>query len=395
MIKDFRRDFSQQAFMQGVIVALVGYASSVAVVVQGLRAMGATPGQIASGLFMMGVAKGVVAIGLSLWTRMPISIAWTTPGLALLAVTPAVTGGFPAAVGAFIAAAGLIVLTGLWPPLSRLIARIPKAIANAMLAGILFKLAIAPFVALQQMPLVAGAVLGTWVLMMKLNRLYAVPAAVAVAIGSIAWTGGGGFGGPVLPTPTLIMPDFTIDAMISIALPLYIVTMTSQNITGLAVLGTYDWRPDPRLGLAATGAASALTVPFGAATVNYAAITAAMCAGPDAHPERGRRYVAAVVAGVGYIGLSALAGLTTAFVVGSSPILIEAAAGLALIGAFASATAGALQEEQDRVPAMAALLMTASGLSLFGIGPAFWGLVIGCGLYAFFRLRIDPSLLRR
>jgi benzoate membrane transport protein len=171
--------------------------------------------------------------------------------------------------------------------------------------------------------------------------------------------------------------------------------MTSQNITGLAVLGAFDWRPDPKLGLAATGAVSALTAPLGAPTVNFAAITAAMCAGPDAHPDRDRRYVAAIAAGFGYIALAALAGVTTALVVTSSPILIEAAAGLALIGAFASATAGALQAEEDRIPAMATLLVTVSGLSLFGVGPAFWGLVIGCGLYAFFKLRIDPDLLRR
>jgi benzoate membrane transport protein len=378
-------DFSGQAAMQGLIVALVGYASSVAIVVQGLRAMGATPVEIASGLCLMGVAKGVVAIGLSLWTRMPISVAWTTPGLALLAVTPMATGGFPAAVGAFVAAAGLVMLTGLWPALGRLIAMIPKSIANAMLAGILFKLCLAPFVALQKMPLVAGLVLLTWIVMMKAARLYAVPAAVAVAVGAIAREGGFMGEGGVVPTLTIVAPAFDWDAMISIAIPLYIVTMTSQNITGLAVLSTFDYRPDPKLGLAATGAASALTAPFGAATINFAAITAAMCAGPDAHPDRERRYVAAVVAGLGYIALSGLAGLATALVVNSSPILIEAAAGLALIGAFASATAGALQVEEDRIPAMAAMLVTASGLALLGIGPAFWGLVAGCGLWAFFR----------
>jgi benzoate membrane transport protein len=395
MFQQLRHDFSTQATLQGLIIAVVGYASSVAVVVQGLRAMGASQVEIASGLFFLGIAKGLVAIALSLWTRMPISIAWTTPGLALLAVTPAVTGGLPAAVGAFIAVGGLIMLTGLWPTLGRLIAMIPKAIANAMLAGILFKLCLAPFVALHKMPLIAGAVLLTWVIMMKVARLYAVPAAVLVAVGAIAFGGEFKGGASIWPSFVVIAPIFTWDAMISIAIPLYIVTMTSQNITGLAVLGTFDWRPDSRLTLAATGAASALTAPFGAPTINHAAITAAMAAGPDAHPDRSRRYVAAVVGGVGYMLLSAFAGLTTALVVNSSPLLIEAAAGLALIGAFASAMAGALQAEEDRLPAMATLLATASGLSLLGVGPAFWGLVIGCGLYAFFRLRIDPDLLRR
>jgi benzoate membrane transport protein len=395
MFQKFQRDFSTQAAMQGLIIAIVGYASSVAVVVQGLRAMGATAHEIASGLFFLGIAKGLVAVALSLWTRMPISIAWTTPGLALLAVTPAVAGGFQAAVGAFIVVGGLIVLTGLWPVLGRLIAMIPKAIANAMLAGILFKLCLAPFVALQKLPLVAGAVLLTWVVMTRVARLYAVPAAVFVAVLAIAF--GEDFKGAatIWPSFVLVRPVFTWEAVISIAIPLYIVTMTSQNITGLAVLSTFDWRPDSRLTLAATGAASAITAPFGAPTINHAAITAAMAAGPDAHPERNQRYVAAIVGGFGYILLSVFAGLTTELVVSSSPLLIEAAAGLALIGAFASATAGALEAEEDRIPAMATLLVTASGLALFSIGPAFWGLVIGCGLVAFFRLRLDPDLSRR
>jgi benzoate membrane transport protein len=384
-MRRLRDDFSRQAFMQGVLIAIVGYASSVAVVVQGLKAMGATPAQITSGLFVLGIGKGLVAIGLSLWTRMPISIAWTTPGLALLAVTPAVAGGFNAAVGAFIATGVLIMLAALWQPLARLIESIPKSIANAMLAGVIFKLCLAPFVALQRYPLIAAAILATWVVMLKVNRLYAVPAAVVVAVAAILWQGGAGASTFQWPSVEWSAPMFTLEAMISIAVPLFIVTMASQNITGLAVLATFDYRPRPRDGLMATGAVSALTAPFGAPTINFAAITAALAASPDAHPDPARRYVAAVVGGFGYIGLALLAGAVTALVVNSSPLLIEAVAGLALIGAFASATAGALQVEEDRLPAMATLLITASGLSLFNIGPAFWGLVIGWTLYLFFR----------
>jgi benzoate membrane transport protein len=371
-----------------MIVAIVGYASSVAIVIQGLRAMGATPEQIVSALVLLGVGKGVVSIGLSLWTRMPISIAWTTPGLALLAVTPAVAGGFPAVVGAFIATGLLIMLAALWSPLARLIQAIPKPIANAMLAGVILKLCLAPFVALKQAPLMAGVILLTWVVMMKLNRLYAVPTAVAVAVAAIAAQGdplGGGVS--VWPSLTLVMPAFTAEAMISIALPLFVVTMASQNITGLAVLSTFDYRPSPKLGLLATGAFSALSAPFGAPTINFAAITAALCASPEAHPDPARRYVAAVVGGVGYILLAGLAGVATALVVNSSPILIEAVAGLALLGACASATANALQAEEDRIPAMATLLVTASGLTFLNIGPAFWGLVIGWGLHLFLKPR--------
>jgi len=382
----FWQDFSRQAAMQGVLVAIVGYASSVAIVVQGLKAMGASSEQIASGLFILGLGKGIVAIGLSLYTRMPISIAWTTPGLALLAVTPAVQGGFGAAVGAFIVVGVLIMLTALWSPLARLINAIPKAIANAMLAGIIFKLCLAPFIALKQSPAIAALILLTWVVMLKVNRLYAAPAAVVVAVTALVLTGQtGGNAALVLPSLSLVQPVFTLEAMISIAIPLFIVTMASQNITGLAVLATFDFKPKPRDGLLATGFVSAVTAPFGAPAINFAAITAALCASPEAHPDPARRYVAAVVGGVGYIVLALLAGVVTALVVYSSPLLIEAVAGLALIGSFASATANALQVEEDRIPAMATLLVTASGLALFNIGPAFWGLVIGWGLYLFFR----------
>jgi benzoate membrane transport protein len=386
-MKQFWQDFSRQAAMQGMLIAIVGYASSVAIVVHGLKAMGATSEQIASGLFFLGIGKGIVAIGMSLWTRMPISIAWTTPGLALLAVTPTVAGGFNAAVGAFIVVGVLIMLTALWEPLARLINAIPKAIANAMLAGIIFKLCLAPFLALQKYPLIAGAILLTWVVMLKVGRLYAVPAAVVVAVGAIIATGqtGAGAGGFVWPSITFVQPVFTIEAMISIAIPVFIVTMASQNITGLAVLSTFDFKPKPRDGLLATGAMSVLTAPLGSPAINFAAITAALAASPEAHPDPARRYVAAVIGGVGYIVLALLAGVVTALVVYSSPLLIEAVAGLALIGSFASATANALQVEEDRIPAMATLLVTASGLALFSIGPAFWGLVIGWGLSLFFR----------
>jgi len=386
-MRRFAQDFSRQAAMQGVLVAIVGYASSVAVVVQGLKAMGASSEQIASGLFVLGLSKGLVAIGLSLWSRMPISIAWTTPGLALLAVTPAVAGGFDAAVGAFIVAAVLIMLAALWRPLARLVEAIPKPIANAMLAGVIFKLCLAPFLALKQYPVVGTLILLTWVVMLKINRLYAVPAAVVVAVVAIVLQGGAPGGAFQWPSLVVVTPVFTLEAIVSIALPLFIVTMASQNITGLAVLATFDFKPRPRDGLLATGAVSALTAPLGAPTINFAAITAALCASPEAHPDPARRYVSAVIAGFGYMALALLAGVVTALVVHSSPLLIEAVAGLALIGSFASATANALQVEEDRVPAMATLLVTASGLTLFSIGPAFWGLVIGWSLFLFFRWR--------
>jgi benzoate membrane transport protein len=382
-----RADFSVQAAMQGLVVALVGYASSVAIVIAGLAAVGATTEQIASGLLLLGIGKGVAAIGLSLNTRMPISIAWTTPGLALLAATGAVAGGFPAAVGAFVLTGLLIMLAGSWPVLGRLVAAIPRPIASAMLAGVILKLCLAPFVAMKTLPLAALAILVTWLVLNRFARLYAVPAAVLVTLVIIWATGAEGVSGLVmqLPAPVWVMPTLTLEAVINIALPLFIVTMASQNITGLAVLASFNYRPDPRLSLMVTGALSALTAPFGAPTINFAAITAALCAGPDAHADPERRYVAAVMSGVGYMALALLAAVAASFVTRASPILIEAAAGLALIPAFGGAMLGALEADDKRLPALMTFLVTASGFSLWGIGAAFWGLVIGWAVYGFER----------
>jgi benzoate membrane transport protein len=374
-----RSDFSVQALGQGLLVALVGYASTVAVVIQGLTAVGASVGQIASALVALGVFMGLVAIVLSWVTRMPISIAWTTPGLALLATTGAAAGGFPAAVGAFIVVAALIMLTGLWSPLGRLVAAIPKPIASGMLAGILLKLCLAPFMAIGKAPWVAGAVLLTWLIVGRVARGYAVPAAVIVALAAMSFDApfAGLSAADLIPRLEFVMPAFTWEAMLNIALPLFIVTMAGQNLPGLTVLAVYGYHPHVAPLLLSTGAVSVLGAPLGMPTINLAAITAALCAGPDAHPDPARRYIAGIFGGVGYMLLTALAAVAAVVVTRSPPILIEAVAGLALIGAFGGAMLNAVQDEQDRLAGLTTFLATASGLSLFGIGSAFWGLVLG------------------
>ncbi|GAA4253054.1 benzoate/H(+) symporter BenE family transporter [Azospirillum formosense] len=374
---------SLRAVGAGLLAALVGYASSVAVVIHGLTAVGASTEQVVSGLVLVGLAMGLTAMGLSLHRRKPISVAWTTPGMALLAATGAVEGGFAAAVGAFVVTGVLIVLAGLWAPLGRWIAAIPKPLANGMLAGILLKLCLAPFLAVSQAPGMALLVLATWAVVGRVARLYAVPAAVAVALGAMALDASGGLaGGTALsgalwPGVTFVQPVFTWEAMVGIALPLFVVTMASQNIPGLAVLATYNYAPPTRPIFLATGAASALTALGGAPTVNLAAITAALCASPDADPNPARRWQAAFVGGVGYILFAGLAGVTAVMVTRSPPILIEAVAGLALVGAFGAALMGAVQVEANRTAALVTMLVTASGLSFAGVGSAFWGLLLG------------------
>jgi benzoate membrane transport protein len=388
-----RRDFSVQALGQGLLVPLVGYASSVAVVIQGLTAVGASVGQIASALVAFGVLMGLVTIVSSWVTRMPIPIAWTTPGLALLATTGAVAGGIPAAIGAFIAAGVLIMLTGLWSPLGRLVAAIPKPIASGMLAGILLKLCLAPFMAIGKAPWVAGAVLLTWLVVGRLARGYAVPAAVFVALAAMSLDApfAGLSAADLIPRLEFVAPAFTFEAMLNIALPLFIVTMAGQNLPGLMVLAAYDYRPRVAPLLLLTGAASVLGAPFGMATINLAAITAALCAGPDAHPDPARRYIAGIFGGIGYMLLIALAAVAAVLVTRSPPILIEAVAGLALIGAFGGAMLNAVQDERDRLAGLTTFLATASGLSLFGIGSAFWGLVLGLLVHQISNARWSPA----
>jgi benzoate membrane transport protein len=374
-----REDFSVQALGQGLLVTLVGYAGSGAVLIHGLVAVGASVTQVASALVTMSLALGLMAIALSWWTRMPISIAWSTPGMALLATIGSVAGGFPAAVAAFMVAGALIMLTGLWTPLGRLVASIPKPIASAMLAGILLKLCLAPVVAIGVAPWLAAAVLLTWLVFMRFARAYAVPAAVLVALTAMAFDRP--FAGVALnelvPHLEFVMPVFTWEAMANIALPLFIVTMAGQNLPGLAVLSAYDYHPRVAPLLLATGAASVIGAPFCMPTINLAAITAALAAGPDANADPARRYVAAMFGGVGYLFLALLASVAAILVSRSPPVLIEAVAGLALIGAFGSAMLNAVQNEEGRLAGLTTFLVTASGLSLFGVGSAFWGLVFG------------------
>ena len=382
------KGFSLQALTAGVLAALVGFASAT-VVIPGLLAVGASPAQAASGLMALSIAMGLCGLILSLTTKMPISVAWSTPGAALLASAGAVEGGFAAAVGAFIVCAVMIIIAGLWKTLGRWVAAIPSPIANAMLAGALLQLCLAPVQAVVEMPAMALCIIVVWAIVARFWRLYAVPAAVAVtailialttSIPAVSLT-------PVTPEPILVMPAFNIAALIGIALPLFIVTMASQNIPGIAVLRANDYKPAPGPLFAQTGLFSLASAPFGGHAVNLAAITAAMCAGPDAHANPKRRYWSAVTASALYIVFGLAAGAITTFFAAAPSILITAVAGLALLGAFAAALSAAVQNEDDRIAAVITFLVTASGVSFLGIGSAFWGLLAGLGMYGLSRWR--------
>jgi benzoate membrane transport protein len=376
------------AIFAGMLAAFVGFASSFAVVLQGLIAVGASQSEAASGLMALAVAMGVCAILVSFWRREPISIAWSTPGAALLAASGAPEGGFPAAVGAFLACGVLIIAAGLWKPLGRAVAAIPPGLANAMLAGVLLGLCLAPVRAVAIVPMMGLPVVVVWALVFRFKRLYAVPAAVLVVLTLLAFSGGG-VAGSWSPEPVAVRPIFGWSALIGLGLPLFLVTMASQNIPGMAVLSLNGYRPPPGPLFVATGVFSLLAAPFGGHAVNLAAITAAICAGPDAHPDPRRRWVAAAVAGAVYVGFGLLAGAATQLVVASPPVLIEAVAGLALLGAFGSAMLAALREETGREAALVTFLVTASGQGFLGISGAFWGLVAGGAMMGLGRWRRD------
>jgi len=362
----------------GVVTALVGFGSSFPVVLAGLTAAGASQAQAASGLFALCLALGVAGILMSLATKMPVSSAWSTPGAALLVATGAGAGGFPAAVGAFLAVGILIIAAGLVRPLGALVASIPTAIANAMLAGVLFDLCLAPVKALASDTLAAAAVIALWLVVGQWKRLFATPAAALLAaLIIVARAPVGAFSlADAMPTPTFVMPSFSPGALVSIALPLFLVTMTSQNLAGLAVLQTFGYRPKPGPLIVTTGFFTLLAAPFGGHAVNLAAISAALCASPDASPDPNKRWIAAVTCGALYLGIALTAGLATQLLA-ISPLLIEAVAGLALLNAFSGALRAALAEDDMREPAIVTFLLAASGVAFVHIGGAFWGLVGG------------------
>jgi benzoate membrane transport protein len=387
-----RREFLQP-IMAGTLAAIVGYASTFTLVLAALTAAGASTQQAGSGLFSVCLALGVLNIAVAFRAKVPISFAWTTPGVAFLLTVGEPVGGFPAVAGAFLVTAALVVLTGLLKPLARLIAAIPSAIANAMLAGMLLTLCLAPVTALAQAPLLAAPILLAWMLGLKFARRYAVPIAVVVTGIVLALTTHLPEGALAGAWPTLlpVMPEFTWDAIVRIGLPLYVVTMASQNLPGIAVMKANGYTLVPAPIFVMTGIASAATAFFGGQTINLAAITAAICAGPEAHPDPQKRWPAPVAAGGTYILLGLAASLAAAFIAASPPILIQAVAGLALLSSLAAALSAALAQEEARLPAILTFVATASGITIFGIGAPFWGLVGGIILLLLLRQQAPPK----
>jgi len=385
--RPFLKDFSIPAAVTGSLAALVGFTSSFAVILQGLTNVGASTEQAASAIMALCLTMGLCGILLSATYKMPISIAWSTPGAAMLAGSANTEGGFSSAVGAFLICGVLLTVAGFWKPVTRLVAAIPRPLASAMLAGILFGLCLAPVKAVAEFPLFALPIFIAWLLAGRVHKLLAVPAALlaffVILFFFIDITAGlSDLKNQSIVTKLVwVTPTFSISAAIGIALPLFIVTMASQNIPGMGVLNANNYEPESGKLFATTGVFSILSSPFGGHAVNLAAITAAMCAGEDAQPDRNRRYWSAIVAGACYIFIAAFAGVIIKLVTLAPSILIQAVAGLALVGACAGALVSAFEKAQHREAAAVTFFITASGLAFFGISGAFWGLLCGWLVY--------------
>lgn len=372
---------ASRPLIAGVVTALVGFTSTFAVVLTGLRAVGATADQAASGLLALCVVVGLGCLFVGARYRMPITIAWSTPGVALLAATGAVDGGWPAVVGGFLVSAALILLAGFFPPLGALIARIPPSIAQAMLAGVLLPLCVAPFTGLVSDPWGVAPVLVVWLIAARLLPRWAVPlafaAATAVIVIGIVRSGVQVDAATLVPRIEFVMPTLTFGSVVGIGLPLFIVTMASQNVPGVAVMRslgyTVPWRP----AMIVTGVGSALGATAGAHAINLGAISAAIAAGPDAHPDPQRRWLASISAGGSYLVLAVLSSAFAALVLLAPAGVIPAVAGVALFAAFGSAIQQAIDDPGERMPAVVTFLVAASGVAVAGVSAAFWALLAG------------------
>jgi benzoate membrane transport protein len=367
--------------LAGVVTALVGFTSSFAVVLTGLDAVGANTAQAASGLLAVSLTMGLACVVLAWRYRMPITVAWSTPGAALLVATGAVEGGWSAAVGAFLVTAALILLTALWPALGALIARIPPSIAQAMLAGVLLPLCLAPITGIVANPWGVVPVVLTWLVFARFAPRWAVPfafiaAAVVVAV-SLIGTGVPFDPAVLLPRLEFTTPTFTVGALVGLALPLFIVTMASQNVPGIAIMRSFGYEVPWRPAMLVTGVGTALGATAGGHAINLAAISAALAASPDADPDPKRRWVAGVSTGVSYLVLGAFSAAFVALVVLAPAAVIPAVAGLALFAAFGSSVQQAIDDPGERIPAVVTFLVAASGIAVLGVSAAFWSLVAG------------------
>jgi benzoate membrane transport protein len=369
-----------------IVAAVVGFGGTLALIISAADAVGATQAETASCVTALCLAMAAETAWLSWRTRMPVVTAWSTPGAALIAASSGFT--MQEAVGAFIVTAALLVATGLFKPLTRLISKIPASVASAMLAGIVVTFVINAARTVTVDPWLVLPLVAVFFVIRLYNPALSV-LAVLVGGGVLAY----GLGrvetlpAPELSSLTLIAPAFSLSAVIGLAVPLYLVTMASQNLSGLAVLRAAGYDPPPGELIAVTGFVSLLTAPFGALTTNLAAISAAICTGPDAHPDPAERWKTGPFYALAYLLFATFGASLVAIFAVLPQSLIVLVAGLGLMAALGNALSIALRDERDRFAVVTTFAVTASGLVIAGVGSAFWGLVAGLAVLALEKLK--------
>jgi benzoate membrane transport protein len=368
------------------VAALVGYAASVAIVLAAATALGATPAQAASWLLAVSLAKAAGSAVLSWWSRVPVVLAWSTPGAALVAATTGIT--LAEGVGAFLVAGLLIAATGLIRPLGALVAKIPDGIAAAMLAGVLLPFCLKGAGAAAALPALVLPMLAVFLAVRLVNPAMAVLAAFAAGV-ALALATGSDLSTLTLTAPYLepVTPEFRLSVILGLGLPLYLVTMASQNLPGFATLRAAGYEPPVAPALTVTGLLSALTAPFGAHTVSMAAITAAICLGPDVHPDRERRWIVGLAYAAAWVILGLLSPTVLQILAALPGPVVLALVALALLSPLMGALTGAFAVPEQRFAATLTLAVTASGVAAFGIGAAFWGLMAGIAVQLLERAR--------
>lgn len=358
------------------VAAIVGFGGTLAIVIAAAKAVGATQVETASWVTALCLAMAIESLWLSWRTKVPVITAWSTPGVALIAASTGFSMG--EAVGAFVVTAVLLITTGLFGPLTKLIARIPASVASGMLAGIVVTFAINAVKTVPVDPWLILPLVAAFFVIRLFNPALSV-LLVLIGGGLAAFLTGrvGGLPAPELSSLTLVMPQFTATAIIGLALPLYLVTMASQNLSGLAVLRAAGYHPEPGPLIGVTGLFSLLTAPFGASTTNLAAISAAICTGPDVHPDPAERWKTGPFYALAYLVFALFGASLVAIFAVLPQSLIALVAGLALMAPLANALSIALKDEDERMAATVTFAVTASGLTLFGVGAAFWGLIAG------------------
>ena len=372
------QDLTFSAVIAGFVAVLVGYTSSAAIIFQAAEAAGASVAQIGGWLSMLGLGMGVTSIGLSLYYRTPVVTAWSTPGAALL-VTSLPGTSINEAIGVFVFATGLILLCGMTGLFAKMMHYIPQALSAAMLGGILLRFGLNAFTSLQSNFALAGSMCLVYLLAKRGLPRYAVVLALAAGLIVAGWQGDIALHGQSLTfaAPAFVMPHFTLSSIIGIGIPFFIVTMASQNAPGIATLKAHGYNLPVSPLISWTALTALVLAPFGGFTVCIAAITAAICMGEDIHPDPKKRYMAAVAAGVFYLIAGVFGGSIGMMFTALPEVLIHTIAGLALLGTIAGSLYRALENESQRDAAIITFLITASGVTLLGIGSAFWGLAGG------------------